>query len=225
MNMAAVERYFEQKTRLSAMGDRPEILSEIYREQCHLAVWQRSHLPDCNAWQPRLADWLATQTPRKVALKVTSDNSAALLADFFSGCAVSDEVRADIAQLVDMFGFLFELKEVGLRLTLLQGAMCPRFHVDQVPCRLISTYHGAGTMWLPHHLVDRSKLGLGNQGLPDEQSGIYHSLNDIRQLQAGDVALLKGERWQGNELAGVVHRSPPVNATQMRLLLTLDWLS
>ncbi|MCZ8485672.1 DUF1826 domain-containing protein [Vibrio lentus] len=24
--------------------------------------------------------------------------------------------------------------------------MCPRFHFDQVPCRLVTTYHGVATM-------------------------------------------------------------------------------
>jgi hypothetical protein len=37
--------------------------------------------------------------------------------------------------------------------------------------------------------------------------------------------LLKGERWQGNEGRGLVHRSPPLVAGERRLLLTLDWLN
>tara|TARA_R110000782_G_scaffold50302_3_gene109162 strand:- start:127 stop:561 length:435 start_codon:yes stop_codon:yes gene_type:complete len=46
-----------------------------------------------------------------------------------------------------------------------------------------------------------------------------------QSLQAGQVALLKGERWQGNEGRGLVHRSPPLVAGERRLLLTLDWLN
>jgi len=38
-----------------------------------------------------------------------------------------------------------------------------------------------------------------------------------------DVALLKGELWEGNEKAGLVHRSPAVPADHRRLLLTLDF--
>ena len=58
-----------------------------------------------------------------------------------------------------MLRYLFELKSVGLRLTALGHAMCPRFHVDRVPCRLATTYFGSATEWLPHDRVNRSKLG------------------------------------------------------------------
>lgn len=47
----------------------------------------------------------------------------------------------------------------------------------------------------------------------------------IRQLQSGDVALLKGENWIGNEGAGIIHRSPQPPQGTRRLILTLDWLN
>ena len=128
----------------------------------------------------------------------------------------------DIAELVDMFCCLFDLGRVGLRLTVLDKAMCPKFHVDKVPCRLVTTYQGSATDWLPHNKVDRSKLGHGSEGKPDEQSGLFSKMDDIQHLTAGDVALLKGESWEGNEGAGLVHRSPSLSAGESRLLLTLD---
>ena len=47
--------------------------------------------------------------------------------------------------------------------------------------------------------------------------------SDIRQMAAADVALLKGEGWQGNQNAGLVHRSPTIPPGESRLLLTLDF--
>jgi len=44
-------------------------------------------------------------------------------------------------------------------------------------------------------------------------------------LLPGDVALLKGELWEGNEGAGMVHRSPSMNPGDRRLLLSFDFLS
>jgi hypothetical protein len=139
----------------------------------------------------------------------------------------------DIAQLVDMFCCLFDLKRAGLRLTVLDRAMCPRFHVDKVPCRLVTTYQGIATEWLPHQCVDRSKLGFGNEGMSDEKSGLFQQSEDIQRLYKGEVALLKGEGWEGNEGAGLVHRSPSMSASnqsiwantasESRLLLTLDF--
>ena len=124
-----------------------------------------------------------------------------------------------------MFCCLFDIKGVGLRISILERAMCPRFHVDKIPCRLITTYHGVATDWLLHDVIDRGKLGAGNQGKPDEQSGLFNSLSDINRLKKGDVALLKGEGWYNNNGAGLVHRSPPVAEGERRLLLTLDFLS
>jgi hypothetical protein len=138
------------------------------------------------------------------------------------GSELTAPLGEDIAELVDMFCCLFDLGNVGLRLTILDKAMCPRFHVDNVPCRLVTTYQGSGTQWLPHNVVDRSKLGHGSDGKPDEHSGLFPKLGDIQQLTSGDVALLKGELWEGNEGAGLVHRSPLLSAGERRLLLTLD---
>ena len=122
-----------------------------------------------------------------------------------------------------MFCCLFELEEVGLRLAVLNQAMCPRFHFDQVPCRLVTTYHGIATQWLENDAVDRSKLGRGSNGQPDSASGLYNDESDIQQMSAGDVALLKGERWSGNENRGLVHRSPVTSSEEVRLLLTIDF--
>jgi ABC-type transport system involved in cytochrome bd biosynthesis fused ATPase/permease subunit len=46
----------------------------------------------------------------------------------------------DIARLVDIFCELFNQERVSLKLSSLDHAMCPRFHVDRVPCRMITTY-------------------------------------------------------------------------------------
>ena len=130
----------------------------------------------------------------------------------------------DISDLVNIFCDLFNLDQVGLRLKILDHAMCPRFHVDMVQCRLITTYHGVATEWLQHSKVDRTKLGLGNKGRPDEESGIYQKSDDIEHLEEGHVALLKGESWSGNEGDGLVNRSPKVESVnKKRLLLTIDF--
>ena len=103
--------------------------------------------------------------------------------------------------------------------------MCPKFHVDHVPCRMVTTYTGVGTQWLPNAVVKRDKLGIGSAGKSDQDSGLYGNEADIRQMASADVALLKGEGWQGNQNAGLVHRSPAIPSGESRLLLTLDFSS
>ena len=103
--------------------------------------------------------------------------------------------------------------------------MCPRFHVDRLPCRLITTYKGKATEWLQHDYVDRSKLGTGNQGKPDDESGLFKSVKDVKRLAKGDVAIMKGENWIDNEGRGLVHRSPYLDNENSRLLVSLDFAS
>ncbi len=132
-------------------------------------------------------------------------------------------LEEDIARICDIYADLFDLRHIGLRLELLDKTMCPRFHVDKLMCRLITTYKGATTQWLTEDNVDREKLGIGAQGLPDNLSGIYHNESTICEAQCGDVLLMKGQGWQNNELGGLVHRSPDANRDNRRLLLSIDF--
>lgn len=130
----------------------------------------------------------------------------------------------DVSKVVLMFSDLFNVKNVWLRLDAIDGPMCPRFHVDNVKCRLVSTYFGPGTEWLPNNLVNRNKLGHGNNGELDEDSGLFIKKTDIQQLEVGHLGLLKGEGWKNNQGCGLVHRSPEKNDNYKRLYMTIDFV-
>lgn len=95
--------------------------------------------------------------------------------------------------------------------------MCPRFHVDHVPVRLLTTYAGVGSQWLKEGAMDRRRLAQPEAEPVDPQV--------IQQFCCGDVGLLKGEKWHGNEGLGLIHRSPEPAPGERRLILTLDWLA
>lgn len=199
-------------------GKEPFIFSDIYQEGINIMTWQRDLSVSL---KNSINKFLISKPNFQSSLTVTPQNVSPFLYDEF-GSTEQSELVENIAELVDMFCYLLETSHVGLRLTSLDRAMCPKFHVDRVPCRLVTTYQGIATQWLPHHLVNRTKLGLGSKGLPDSESGLYQHQNDIQQLKCGDVALLKGETWFNNENAGLVHRSPALSEGETRLLLTLD---
>ncbi|MEM9622151.1 MAG: DUF1826 domain-containing protein [Pseudomonadota bacterium] len=204
--------------RLSTFGETPSVLADIYHPENHLTVWQRAlDLP----YRDSASRLLELKPNVEVTLTMTPDNTAQRLIEAL-GVPHVEPLCQDMAEVVDMFCCLFNLRSAGLRLAALSRAMCPRFHVDRVPCRLVTTYSGAATEWLPHDEVDRSKLGRAGDGLTDLQAGLYTHEQDVSQLQAGDVALLKGELWEGNLGAGLVHRSPGVPEGTARLVLTLD---
>ena len=210
---------YSEKGRKSAMGKEPEALADIYEEEVNIAIWQRELSA---TFKNSINEFLAANPSLQLSMSLSPQSALSSIQEAL-GSDSSAEISEDIAMLVDMFCFLFELKRAGLRLTSLDRAMCPRFHVDRVPGRLVTTYQGVATEWIPHQLVNREKLGRGSMGLADNQSGLFQSENDIQQLGQGDVAILKGELWDGNENAGLVHRSPAVLADQNRLLLTLDF--
>ena len=209
-------------SRGSVENTTPNVLSDIYREDTNIVIWQRNL---SNELTTAVSEFLQKNATKAAVLAVTPQNTHDVLRDTFRGSEALTTLSDDIALLVDMFCCLFDLKQAGLRLTILDRAMCPRFHFDRIPCRLVTTYQGIATQWLNHAVVDRSKLGAGNQGKSDEQSGLFNNIEDINRLSEGDVALLKGENWDEIQGTGLVHRSPPVSAGERRLLLTLDFIN
>ena len=207
------------KVRRAARGCEPSVLSDVYLEDTNIVIWQR----ELSASLKKAVDgFLKTNSTFQASMTVTPQTVLSSLRESL-GDGGDLELCENIAELVDMFCYLFELKRVGLRLTVLNRAMCPKFHVDRVPCRLVTTFQGVATEWLPHQVVNREKLGLGSRGKSDSESGLYKTPDDIQQLNCGEVALLKGELWEGNENAGLVHRSPALPQEKPRLLLTLDF--
>lgn len=185
--------------RYAVCGTTPDVLADIFEPQNNLAVWQRS-LPQLlnNAISHQLSDGIRLNVTQEVPASDCLDvlNNITQLADWPAA------LKQDIAHIVDMYTCLFDVDSAGLRLRTLDGAMCPKLHFDRVPCRLITTYHGTGTQWLP-------------------QTGNEHQ-DTIQTLNSGDIALLKGATWPDNEDGAIIHRSPPVMPGEKRLLLTLD---
>ncbi|RMM78456.1 hypothetical protein ALQ75_03201 [Pseudomonas savastanoi pv. glycinea] len=201
-----------------AHGGTPEVLSEILQDDVNLAVWQRqlpAHIEDFGALLLSMGEPLAESMPLQVrGGEVEPDLTT--LARGYSDLQGYQGFIADVSWLVSAYACLLGAECVGLRLRVLDKAMCPRFHVDHVPVRLITTYGGVGSQWLHEDVMDRKQLGR----LDAEPTNAA----DIQQINSGEVALLKGERWHGNEGFGLIHRSPQLLRNERRLILTLDWL-
>lgn len=204
-----------------AIEDRdPMVLTDIYREEVNLVRWRA---PELDASIPTyLRHLVANGPPPGITAVLPSVGCADRLHEFFPEHPARPALVDWLAQCVDLFACLFEQQRVGIRLRWLDKAMCPRFHVDNIPVRLVHTLTGPGTEWLTEDNLDRGRLGRGNGGLPDEHSGVMFEPRAIQRLDAGDVALLKGSGWVGNEHAGLVHRSPGVASSAGRWVLTLD---
>jgi len=149
----------------------------FYNKEKNIVIWQRK----LTRALVKSAENILTLSPTlKITAVVRPEDKCLSLKKALGSKVISQSLLKDIENLVEMFCFLFGLKQAGLRLTALDNAMCPRFHVDRVPCRLLTTYHGIATEWIPHTFADRKKLGSGNQGMSDEQSGLIQTLNEIQ---------------------------------------------
>jgi len=193
------------------------ILTEIYKPKYNISIWQR-RLP--KVMTEGINEMLEVSKPLALVKSVTPENVAEYIRSKLSDADCSVALSEDIALIVDMFCCLFGVKEAGLRLTTLDKAMCPKFHVDQIPCRLVTTYTDIATQWLENKDIDLTQSG--NTGISKDLLGLQDKELTIKQMNAGDIALLKGSGWQGNESMGLVHRSPMLELNEKRLLLTLD---
>lgn len=205
-------------TRHQHQGVTPQTLTRILEDQTNLAVWQRQ-LPVHIADFAQLVLSLNEPLTESLCVELPDEDAEPDLAGLAAGLRDLqgfEGFMSDLKWLISAFACLLGARRIGVRLRVLDKAMCPRFHVDHVPVRLITTYAGIGSQWLEEGAMDRLQLGQADA----EPQGAA----SIRQLNSGDVALLKGEKWRGNEGFGLIHRSPQPAPGERRLLLTLDWL-
>ncbi len=200
---------------LAVEGDQAECLTSIFRDEVNLAIWRRSLSPKTSQFVEAFTE-RAGKLERFSSLEHTQ-SPAGVLPDWAQALEGAEHWLADVDQIIAMYCCLFEPAAVGLRLHVIESTMCPRFHVDRVPVRLLCTYRGTGTEWLPEPLVKRPT----EPGPLPEQSVKAHQ---IQRLPTGAISLLKGEAWEGNEGRGLVHRSPAPEEGS-RLVLGLDWLA
>ena len=194
-------------TMLQRQSQSLEVLTEIFDPSVNLVIWQRQADPAIAAY----SQWLASAAPETAGIPAFTQLQTVaepaelpgLLAQRLPDAVGKMEFIADLQLLSQMLTCLMDCSAVGVRLKLLQQAMCPRFHTDHVALRLLVTYAGVGTQWL----AEAPNPGLQQQQIP-------------QQLLAAEVALLKGSAWQGNEAGAIWHRSPA--AATPRLLLSLD---
>lgn len=127
-----------------AQDSTPDVLSQVLEDGVNLAVWQRrlpAHIEDFSTLLLSMDQPLAESMTLEVkGGEVEPDLST--LARGYADLQGYQGFIADVSWLVSAYACLLGAECVGLRLRVLDKAMCPRFHVDHVPVRLITTYGG-----------------------------------------------------------------------------------
>lgn len=190
--------------------------AKIYDEDVELVSVTRPTARTCEALAKRLVR--SRQVPRLRWVQSADDLDApAKMLPSTIDADVRTVLHDQIAEASEMLGELIQLEQVGIRLETLSKPMCPRFHVDNVPCRLLITLSGLGTEWIPNGDVDWAVF-------TDRETTAapIHADRQIQQLSTGNWSLLKGGAWNEG-FRGVVHRSP--HDVGERLLLSLEPVS
>ncbi|MEL6924498.1 MAG: DUF1826 domain-containing protein, partial [Bacteroidota bacterium] len=122
----------------------------------------------------------------------------------------------DIMDLLDLFNQVASSTTYRLSVLKVESNMCRRFHTDVNDLRLLCTYKGRGTLWLPDDAVNR-KAFLRQK---DNRDDAFDE-SRIQEAGEGDVLLLKGALYP--EAKAVVHRSPVIEKyNETRILLRID---
>lgn len=185
-------------------------LRRVLAPSVSMAIWRRRLPPGLHAWldglpPARLPDGRGTASaddvPRLVADICDDSNTPAT--------AQRDAFIADVSSLARAFARVAALRAVRIRIEVIATNACRRYHRDCVKLRLLATYRGPGTLWVPR---DHGAAALR---LQESYRG------PLRQMTRHEVAVYKGSHWQGER--GLVHRSPPIEGTNaVRLLLAVD---
>lgn len=189
----------------------PAAMVRILDPSCNVVVLRR-------AARPAIRRYMEAAFSEERLVKRVVDPAESLAAMF--PCVANLETEralamGDVDWMLEAFCDLVEPSQVGIRIAALQHAMCPRFHVDRVGIRMLTTYTGPATEYLEEQDVDRARLVTREEAArPGARVQVADSF---------DVVLLKGETWPGNEGRGAVHRSPNVpSSASPRVVVTLD---
>ena len=115
----------------------------------------------------------------------------------------------DMAGVCNIFCETLATSTVGFCLATQRA--CQRYHIDNVPLRLLVTYYGRGTEWVPDTAVDRLAY---DSGMPNDK--ILTNNNARKFLNAWDIAIFRG----GPD--GLLHRTPDAALNTPSILLRLD---
>ena len=120
-----------------------------------------------------------------------------------------DQWLNDMAEVCKTFCILERLKSISFQLGTQRA--CLRYHVDNVPKRMLVTYAGKGTEWLPDEAADRNAF---LSGKPNEK--IIKDLSALQYINQWDVAVFRGGP------KGVLHRTPDSALNSTSILMKLD---
>jgi len=197
----------------AAIGNSISALSEIKSADKNIAIFERSTSHLKNEVDTLISGGLTFQKSGSV-----SDILSELMVQSAASGFSAPETLEDISDLLRSFEALTKADSFRLSLETVNTNMCRRFQTDLNDLRLLCTYSGPGTLWLPENNVNRKALASR-----EENEAVFYDAEAIQQASAGDVLILKGALYPVANTSAIVHRSPRIEESgDQRLLLRID---
>ncbi len=197
------------------IGLEQDTLMEIHQPSVNIAIQQR----DISHLYSEIKNFLETaQVPFQCSGNI--NQLEITLIEYFEklGYNSNSLLLKDVLGILKVFTQVTEYKEFKVLLSIVNSDMCRRFHTDMNHLRLLCTYSGPATLWIPDEKVNRLAL----QFLK-ENDEIIKDCEYIQQVATGDICILKGALYPHPDTRAIVHRSPAVEETgSQRLLLRID---
>ena len=203
----------------ASFGLSKEVLLRIERPEINLAVWRRDVPRVIAAWLRMPFAIRLFETRGDIDLQLPAPCVPAFVAAYFTFEADTDQLAGvsalarDVGELAEIVARLACNPAVRLRLEWVTDQACRYFHIDRVPFRLVCTYCGPGTEWVPNDVAAQLTA-------PESEPAAH----DINRLGAGNVAIMRGSPDRSRVAhAPLRHRSPRIEKpSERRLFLAID---
>lgn len=189
------------------VGREPKVLEQIRDANLSVVIWER-RLP--RGLRDALRSWAAAQEPPRFEGLVADAGWVDAALRGFVASPARTFLAQDLRSLVQTFRLLTGTGSVKLSFGAVTGDQCRKFHADYQRLRLITTYLGPGTEWLPEQAVRRDALFEPPACPLTANQLIVRDPGQVRRAHAGDVLLLRGHGGVTGAALGAVHRSPPI---------------
>ena len=186
-------------------------LQDIHLKSKNIAVYQRN----IDFLKKELNE-IAKQPIECRASGTTQDILSILKDSFNKSFPDCSFLFNDISELLKLFEATTKASAFRLLFTTVSTNMCRRFHSDINDLRLLCTYIGPGTLWVPDEAINQKAIQNGG-----DNEEIVKDEKKIQQVSTGDVVFLKGALFP--DANPILHRSPTIEKNgEKRLLLRID---
>ena len=120
----------------------------------------------------------------------------------------------DMSEICMLYSDIINKNSLNFSLKTSRG--CKRYHIDNVPVRLLVTYFGKGTEWLPRDACNYSAYYNG-----ESNEKIIKIKNRSKFIKPWSIAVFKGQKSKGSTEA-ILHRTPNEALNKKSLLMCLD---